>query len=429
MDSTGLSDKQIVALVDCNNFYVSCERVFNPRLQGVPVAVLSNNDGCIVSRSNEIKAMKIPMGAPGFKHEAQIRKQNGVLLSSNYALYGDMSARVMNVLSRFSPDVEIYSIDEAFLNLTGIRESNWEEWGRNLKRTVYRWTGIPVSVGISRSKTLAKVANHHAKKIPAFRGALSLLDEARTKEALCRLPVGEIWGIGRQYEKFLKQNKIENALQLRDADEKFIDHYMTTVGHKTVLELRGFSCLDMDEAPSAKKSIVNSRSFGKQVESLDELQEAVSTYVTRAAEKLRQQKSVAGHLMVFLSTNRFKEGPQYNNSLSTTLFPPTAYTPDMIREALNLLAELWLPGFEYKKAGVMLADISNEQDVQLSIMEHSYLDDHRVRLMRAVDKLNRSFGRDTVSYASNGVRQDWQMKRARLSPKYTTSWKDLPKVK
>jgi DNA polymerase V len=195
------------------------------------------------------------------------------------------------------------------------------------------------------------------------------------------------------------------------------------------LELRGYSCIDIDEAPGTKKSIVSSRSFGRQVVDPEELAEAVSTYVTRSAEKLRRQKSVAGHLMVFLSTNRFKEGPQYNNSLSTTLFPPTAYTPDMIREALKLLEELWLPGFEYKKAGVMLADIVSEKDVQLSFMEQSYLDDNRAKLMRAVDKLNRDFGRDTVSYASNGVKQEWQMKRARLSPRYTTSWKDLPRVK
>jgi DNA polymerase V len=429
MDSTGLSDKQVIALVDCNNFYASCERVFNPRLRNVPVAVLSNNDGCIVSRSNEIKALKIPMGAPGFKYEAVIRKHNGVLLSSNYALYGDMSARVMDVLGRFAPEVEIYSIDEAFLNLTGIREKDWELWGKNLKRTVQRWTGIPVSVGIASSKTLAKVANHHAKKILSFKGSLSLLDAKRREEALRRLPVGEIWGIGRQYDKFLRQNKIENALQLRDADEKFINHYMTTVGHKTVLELRGYSCIDMDEAPATKKSIVSSRSFGKQVEDPDDLREAVSTYVTRSAEKLRQQHCVAGHMMVFLYTNRFKEGPQYNNSLSTTLFPPTAFTPDLIRTALNLLDELYLPGFEYKKAGVMLADIIHENDVALSVMDVNYLDDHRSNLMKAVDRINKMYGRDTVSYASCGIKQEWQMKRARLSPHYTTSWKDLPRVK
>ncbi|MCB5266643.1 MAG: Y-family DNA polymerase [Candidatus Cloacimonetes bacterium] len=429
MDSTGLSNKEIIALVDCNNFYVSCERVFNPKLAKVPVAVLSNNDGCIVSRSNEIKALKIPMGAPGFKQEAFIHKHGGVLLSSNYALYGDMSARVMNVLSMFSPDVEIYSIDEAFLNLSGLMIQDYEEWGRQLKRTVFRWTGIPVSVGISRSKTLAKCANHHAKRVLGFKGSLALLDETRIAKALQRIDVGDVWGIGRQYQKFLKQNKIENALQLRDADDKFIDHYMTVVGHKTILELRGYSCVGIDEAPQSKKSIVTSKSFGRQVTDQSELAEAVSTYVTRSAEKLRAQKSVAGHLMVFLSTNRFKEGPQYNNSLSTTLFPPTAYTPDMIRIALQLLDDLYLEGFEYKKAGVMLADIMSEGDVPLSFIEANYLDDRRSRLMQAVDRLNKAHGRDTVTVASSGVKKEWEMRRAKLSPRFTTSWNEIPKVK
>lgn len=429
MDSTGLSDKEIIALVDCNNFYVSCERVFNPKLYKVPVAVLSNNDGCIISRSNEVKALKIPMGAPGFKHEAYLKKHGGLLLSSNYALYGDMSARVMEVLSSYTPEVEIYSIDEAFLNLTGLLINDYEEWGRQLKRTVYRWTGIPVSVGISRSKTLAKIANHHAKRVPAFRGSLALLDEDRCQKALARIDVGDIWGIGRQYQKFLKQNGIENALQLREADDKFIDHYMTMVGHKTILELRGYSCIGIDDAPQSKKSIVTSKSFGRQVSEIAELAEAVSTYVTRSAEKLRAQKSVAGHMMVFLCTNRFKEGPQYNNSISTTLFPPTAYTPDMIRVALKLLEELYLEGFEYKKAGVMLADIMHEDDVPLSFIETNYLDDGRARLMKAIDRINKAHGRDTVYIASSGIDKEWEMRRTRLSPRFTTSWNDIPKVK
>lgn len=429
MNTTGLSDQEIVALVDCNNFYVSCERVFNPKLRNIPVAVLSNNDGCLVSRSAEIKALKIPMGAPGFKYEAMIKQHGGVLLSSNYALYGDMSARVMNVLANFSPNVEVYSIDEAFLGLTGFRIHNLDEMGIKIKQTVEKWTGIPVSVGISRTKTLAKIANHHAKRISAFKGSLCLLDEHRIAKALELVPVGDIWGIGRQYDKFLRQNGISTALQLRDASDKFVDHYLTSIGHKTVLELRGFSCIELDEAPSTKKSIVTSKSFGKQVNDPEELREAVSTYITRSAEKLRAQKCVAGHLMVFLSTNRFKEGPQYNNSISTTLFPPTAYTADMIKIGLELLDELYLPGFEYKKAGVMLADIIREEDVPLSFIEQNYLDDRRKHLMQAVDRLNKRHGRDTVYYASSGIQNDWEMRRARLSPSYTTNWKDLPKVK
>jgi len=428
-EQMGLTRDEVIALVDCNNFYVSCERVFQPSLEGKPVAVLSNNDGCIVSRSNELKAMKVPMGAPGFKYEAIIRREGGTLLSSNYALYGDMSARVMDTLSRFSPEIEIYSIDEAFLILTGFRVRNLEEYGAKIRNTVRKWTGIPVSVGVSRSKTLAKVANHFAKRVPAFGGVLVLLDDDRISKALQRLPVAEVWGIGRQYDKFLRQNGIENALQLRDAEDKFVDHYMTAVGHKTVLELRGYSAISLDEAPSPKKSIVSSRSFGKQVTELHELEEAVSTYVTRAAEKLRLQKSVAGHMMVFLSTNRFKEGPQYNNSLQTTLMPPTAYTPDLVKVALELLRELHLPGFEYKKAGVMFSEIMSEDDVPLNFIETNYLDDRRKGLMDAIDKINRRCGRDTVFVASAGIKKDWQMRRAKLSPAYTTRWSDLKKIK
>lgn len=429
MEKHGLSSQEIYALVDCNNFYVSCERVFDPSLEGKPVAVLSNNDGCIVSRSNELKALKIPMGAPGFKHEAFIRSKGGTLLSSNYALYGDMSNRVMDTLSRFSPDVEIYSIDEAFLNLKGFRMRDLEAYGQKIRKIVRQWTGIPVSVGISTSKTLAKVANYHAKRVPAFKGVLCLLDEERIRKALERTPVNDVWGIGRQYDKFLRQNGITNAWELRNASEKFVDHYMTVVGHKTVLELQGFSVLNLDEAPAAKKSIVSSRSFGKQVSELKDLEEAVSTYITRAAEKLRKQHSVAARMMIFLSTNRFKEGPQYNNSLQTTLMPPTAYTPDLIRIGLDLLRELHLPGFEYKKAGVMFSEIIPEADVPLNFLEESYLDDKRKAVMDAVDKINRKCGRDTVFCASAGVEKEWQMKRARLSPAYTTNWKDLPRTK
>lgn len=429
MNKIGLTDQDIVALVDCNNFYVSCERVFDPSLEGKPVAVLSNNDGCLVSRSNEIKALKIPMGAPGFKHEALIRKHGGVLLSSNYTLYGDMSRRVMDVLGKFSPELEIYSIDEAFLGLNGFRVRDLEAYGRKIRETVRKWTGIPVSVGISRSKTLAKVANHYAKRYSGYCGCLVMLDDERIQKALEKLPVSEIWGIGRQYDKFLRQNKIANAWQLRNAPEQFIDHYMTSVGHKTVLELQGFSCIDLDEAPAPKKSIVVSRSFGKQVSELEELEEAVSTYITRAAEKLRAQHSVAGHLMVFLNTNRFKEGPQYNNAAQMTLSPPTAYTPDLIKTALELLRDLWLPGFEFKKAGVMFSEIMPEDDVPLNLIETNYLDDERKALADTIDRINRRCGRDTVFYASSGIRKDWQMKRARLSPSYTTRWSDLMKTK
>lgn len=429
MNKQGLSNQELIALVDCNNFYVSCERVFNPALIGKPVAVLSNNDGCIVSRSNELKALGIPMGAPGFKNEAIIRKAGGTLLSSNYALYGDMSHRVMNTLQSFSPDMEVYSIDEAFLGLKGFIDRDLSAYGRKICRTVRKHTGIPVSIGISKTKTLAKIANHVAKKYPAYKGAFVMLEAELIDKVLASIPVAEIWGIGRQYDKFLRQNNINTALRLKNADQKFVDHYMTSVGHKTVLELQGYSCIDLDDAPSAKKSIVCSKSFGKQVAGYAELEEAISVYISRAAEKLRMQNSVAGVLMVFLNTNRFKDSPQYNSSRSTTLFPPTAYTPDLIKCAKSLLEEVFLEGFEYKKAGVMLSDIISEADVPLSFLETNYLDDRRKHLMSVMDKINHQNGKDTVFYASSGTKKEWQMKRALLSPAYTTRWKDLPKVK
>ncbi len=429
MDKHGLSKRNIIALIDCNNFYVSCERVFDPSLEGKPVAVLSNNDGCMVSRSAEVKALGIPMGAPAFKYEALIAKHGGTLLSSNYALYGDMSMRVMQTLEQFSPEIEVYSIDEAFLGLNGFQHMDLEAYAAEIRETVKQWTGIPVSVGIASSKTLAKVANHWAKRVPGYKGVLSLLDEERLEKALKLTPVGEVWGIGRQYEKFLKQCGIENAWQLRNADEKFIDHYLTSVGHKTVLELQGYHAISLEEAPQDKKSILVSRSFGKQVDSLDELKEAVSSHVSTAARKLRQQNSLAARMMVFLSTNRFKEGPQYSNSKQMVLSPPTAYTPELIKRALELLEEVHLPGFEYKKAGVLFSELVSSDDVPLNFLETSYLDDKRKVLMDTMDKLNSKFRRGTLFVASCGTQQKWQMKRARLSPAYTTRWSDLPRAK
>jgi len=313
--------------------------------------------------------------------------------------------------------------------LSGFKLRDISAYCREIRHSVKKWTGITVSIGIANTKTLAKVANHIAKKYPGYHGMFNMFDKPDKDKILESVPVGKVWGIGRQYEKFLNQKDIMNARQLRDAEEKFIDHYLTSIGHKTVLELKGYSCIEMDETPSPKKGIVTSKSFSKQVSSLSELQEAVSSYVSRAAEKLRFQKSVAGHLMVFLNTNRYKEGPQYNNSASTTLFPPTAYTPELIQKALVLLDSLFAPGYEFKKAGVMLTDIIQEEDVPLTFMTDNYLDDKRKILMDVIDTVNKYLGQDTVFYATSGIKKDWEMKRAKLSPRYTTRWSDLPKVK
>ncbi len=422
-------DSRIYALVDCNSFYASCERVFRPDLKGKPIAVLSNNDGCIVARSAELKALGIPMGAPVFKYEDKITRAGGVIFSSNYELYADLSNRVMTVLDRFTPELEIYSIDEAFLLLTGFKDRDLIKLGTEIKETVFQWTGIPVSVGIGSTKTQAKVANHIAKRYMKFNYVFSMYKHPKIDTVLDYVPVDDIWGIGRQYARFLNQNGITTAKLLRDADLQWIRKYMTVVGARTVLELKGIDCLELDMVEAPKKGIVSSRSFGKPVSNLEELEEAVSTYMTRACEKLRNQNSIASYITVFLGTNRFKPEAQYSNSLTTKLHEPTAYTPKLIETGIQLLKAIYKPQFNYKKAGVMLTGIVNQFNVPPDAFEPAYVDDKTKTIMDTVDRLNKILGRDTLYYASNGDKQEWQMRREKLSPKYTTSWDDLPTVK
>jgi len=422
-------NSKIYALVDCNSFYASCERVFRPDLRGKPIAVLSNNDGCIVARSSELKELGIPMGVPAFKYEEQILKAGGVLFSSNYELYADLSNRVMNVLEQFTPELEVYSIDEAFLSLTGFKDRDLDEIGHEIVKTVFQWTGIPVSVGIGGTKTLAKLANHISKKYKKFNGVFSIYRHPKVDTVLDFVGVDKIWGIGSQYSRFLTQNGINTAKDLRDADSQWIRKYMTVVGSRTALELKGISCMDLDMVSEPKKGIVSSRSFGKQVSDYTELEEAVSTYMTRASEKLRYQKSIASYVTVFLGTNRFKSTPQYSNSMTTKLHEPSAYTPELIRTALRLLQAIYRTGFKYKKAGVMLGGIMNQYQVAPDAFEPAYVDDRRSTVMNTVDQVNERLGRDTLYYASCGKQQEWSMKREKLSPKYTTSWKDILTVK
>ncbi|MGC9326028.1 MAG: Y-family DNA polymerase, partial [Candidatus Hinthialibacter sp.] len=334
-----------VALVDCNNFYASCERVFQPQLEGKAVVVLSNNDGCIIARSNEAKALGIKMGDPFFKIEPFLRRAGVRYFSSNYSLYGDMSQRVMNVLAQFSPELEVYSIDEAFLNLTGVlRRSEWETdalsgYGRRIQATVRQWTGIPVSVGIAETKTLAKIANRLAKRSKTLQGVFDLRKEPDRDAILEAVDVGDVWGIGSRYAHRLRQRGIANARQLRDADETWIQKEMAmgVVGMRLVLELRGVPCLPLDLSPGPKKGIACSRSFGNPVTLLSELRAATAAYVSRAAEKLRGQNSLCKTMSVYVMTNPFKNEPQYYNSALIRFPTPTADTPEMIRYALKAL--------------------------------------------------------------------------------------------
>lgn len=416
----------IFALIDCNNFYASCEKIFVPSLRDKPVIVLSNNDGCIVARSNEAKALGIKMAVPYFEAEHIIKKHNVKVFSSNYALYADMSKRVMSILSQFSPDVEQYSIDEAFLSLNGIVKPGYCAHVRN---TVMKSTGIPVTIGVAKTKTLAKAANEIAKKDSSLKGVLDISSEEDHSELLKKLPVEDVWGVGFQYAKVLKHYGVFTAYDLTKVSPEWIKKNMSVTGLRTIMELKGTPCIELEEAPPAKKGIMSSRSFGTPVRSLDELGEAVSDYVTLAASKLRKQHSIAEHIYVFIQTNRFKpDEPQYSNGLSYTLPSPTAYTPDLIFYAEELLKKIYKPGYKYKKAGFMLSGIMPEDNVQRSLFGDGNLK-KKNRLMNVLDKINLSWGSGTLSMASSGIQQKWQMKRVYCSPRYTTNWNEIPVVK
>lgn len=417
----------VFALVDCNNFYASCERVFNPRLEGQPIVVLSNNDGCVVARSNEAKALGIGMGVPEFQIRPLLRAHRVQVFSSNYRLYGDMSQRVMETLEQFCPDLEVYSIDEAFLSLGGFAQRNLTEYGRQIRRTVKQWTGLPVSVGIAETKTLAKIANRIAKRTPDLEGVCDLLACPDRNALLGRVAVEDVWGIGRNHARVLNQHGITTALQLRGVDDQWIRRRMGVVGLRLVMELRGISCLDLEQCPAPKQSLTCSRAFGKLIDSLAEMEEAVSVYTSRVAEKLRREQLAAMVLTVCLTTNEFKEGPQYSNALTLKLPIATDSTTDLIRSALQGIRAIYRDGYRYKKAGVMLTDLVPASQRQADLFDHR---DRRKskRLMSALDSINDRWGAGTLQYASSGISNAWKTQFHRRSPAYTTDWDALPIV-
>ena len=410
------------ALVDCNNFYVSCERVFDPRLLGRPVVVLSNNDGCVVSRSDEAKAVGIKMGVPVFQVRGLVERHGVAVLSSNYALYGEMSGRVMEVLRDLAADVEVYSIDEAFLLLDA--PAPWlAQFARQLRERVYRWTGIPVSVGVAATKTLAKVAADFAKKGPE--GVCGLTDREAVDSALDAFPVERVWGVGRQYARLLRARGIQTAGQLRDADVAWARRRMTVVGARIVEELRGVSCLPLAAAPPAKRSLTCSRSFGRRVETLAELREAVACFTVRAAERLRRQGLAAGAVTVFVSTNRFsKAEPQYAASATAEIAYPTDATQELLAVTLRAAERLHRDGLRFQKAGVILSALLPASPITARMYGEPRWQRAR-RVSRAVDQLNRTFGPDTVRFAASGLKRTWQTKFERRTPRYTTCWGDV----
>lgn len=428
MLSTNSRNNKIFALVDCNNFYASCEKVFRPDLRDRPIIVLSNNDGNIIARSKEAKALGIGMGEPYFRVRPLLRKHDVQVFSSNYSLYGDMSQRVMDVLRQIEPDVEVYSIDEAFISLPAGNKFDLIKHGRRIQTTVQRSTGIPVSIGFAPTKTLAKLANRIAKKNTGHDNVFALkASESECDDILAMIEVGEVWGIGPKNTQKLNKQGIYTALDLKKADDGWIRKHFTVTGLRTVWELRGISCIPFEQAPVPKKGIVTSKSFGRPVTSLEDLNEAVATYVTRAAEKLRAQHSIANSLHVFFATNRFKtQNPQYSNNLQITLPEPTSSTSQLIRFALKGLANIYRPGYEFQKAGVMLTEIIPEEWQQKSLFAQGQND---MGLMKALDHINGKWGSNTIQYAVSGLKKTWTFKREQLSKAYTTRWDQLPVVK
>jgi DNA polymerase V len=426
MPSIG-SDNRIIALVDGNNFYASCERVFAPQLEGKPVIVLSNNDGCVVARSNEAKALGIKMGEPAFKITDLVSKHQIQVFSSNYSLYGDMSARLITSLEQFTPNLEVYSIDESFLDLTGHQLRELTDYGQRMRQTIKQWLGIPISVGIGRTKTLAKIANRVAKKWPTAKGVFNLCDQ-EPDLVLAKIQVQDVWGVGRQYSKALQEKGIQTALQLRDAPQGWIKQRFGVTLLRTVLELGGLSCISLDLAPAPRKSIICSRSFGQKIESLRNLKEAVATYTSRAAEKLRREGLATTMISVFIHTNRFSPDPQYQNSVHINLPVATDDSAELIDFAWQGLERMYRPGYLYQKAGVMLFNLVPLTLVQPSLFDQRDREKYRL-LMATIDKINRQHGAGTVQFGAAGLQKAWSMRSAQRSPRYTTQWEELPVVR
>jgi DNA polymerase V len=423
--------QQIFALVDCNNFYASCERVFNPRLEGEPVVVLSNNDGCIIARSNEAKALGVKMGAPYFKCRDFLRQHRVRVFSSNYAVYGDMSHRVMNILERFEPEVEVYSIDEAFIRFSQERRQSLTDCARRLKRVVKRDTGIPVSVGIGPTKTLAKLANRIAKKCPEHGGVLDLSAHPDPDQLLDSVEIGDIWGIGHRYAKRLKAHDINTAFDLKNADPTWVRRHFTINGYRTLMELRGVVMIPLEDEPPNRKSIARSRSFGRRISSLAELSKALSSHVAGAAEKLRSEELAATCLHVFLMTSRFDDDNVHFIGNQTVVLPhSTSCTPVLIGSALTCLRQMYRPGVDYKKTGVLLTGLIPESLASRQPRLFGSGDSSKLpTLMKTVDEINTRWGRNTIRFGTMGFGGRWQMQQKWKSPAFTTRWNELPVVR
>jgi|TARA_B100000035_G_scaffold3893_1_gene3469 DNA polymerase V len=421
------SQNNSIALIDCNNFYASCERIFNPRLIGKPIVVLSNNDGCIITRSAEAKELGIKMGEPYFKAKKIIDKNNVRVFSSNYSLYGDISQRVMETLARFASDVEIYSIDEAFLGLNGFENYELSKYCQYIRRTIKQWVGIPVSIGVSTTKTLSKIANNLAKKNKEYDGVCILKSWFDINEALKLTSIEDVWGIGRRLSVFLKKYKINTAYDFTQLDKGWIRKNMGVVGEKTFLELCGVSCIELELIPSDKKSCCVSRSFSKPVEKIDDLEESVSSYGTRVAEKIREEGLVAESMSIFVLTNYFnRKEKQYSNSIKLQLPYPTNNSIKIVKRALEGIKKIYRQGYRYKKAGVILYGLTKAKQTRGLL---DYDRESSDSIMNTLDRINERYGSSTIRLASEGVDKSWSMRRESVSPCYTTRFDDLVEAK
>ncbi|MFE4109931.1 translesion error-prone DNA polymerase V subunit UmuC [Kosakonia sp. YIM B13611] len=418
------------ALVDVNNFYASCETLFRPDLQGKPVVVVSNNDGCIISRSREAKNLGIDMAAPYFKIKDELHRQNVTVFSSNYALYADLSNRVMSTLSEITPSVELYSIDEAFINLSGVSNCiALEAFGHQIRNQILKNIGLTTGVGIAPTKTLAKVANYAAKRWASAGGVVDMSSRERQRKLLFHVPIHEVWGVGRRISKKLALMGIENALQLADSSTWVIRKHFNVVLERTVRELRGESCLAFDEFPPTKQQIICSRSFGKRITQYSDMHQAICAYAERAAEKLRAEHQFCRFISVFIRTSPHADNRiYYGNQASVTLMTPTNDTRDIIRAATSSLEQIWREGHRYMKAGVMLSDFFSSGVAQLNLFDENRPHANSAVLMETIDRLNTS-GKGSVWFAGQGIEKNWAMKREMLSPAYTTRYSDLPVVK
>ena len=419
---------KLIGLADCNNFYVSCERVFNPSLCGKPVVVLSNNDGCVISRSNEVKALGVKMGQPLFEIKELIHKHDIKVYSTNFTLYGDMSARVMETLKSFVPSTEVYSIDEAFLDFTGINEELIPDLGRTLAYTVRKHTGIPVSIGISKTKTLAKIASKLCKKYPKLQNSCFMYDDRDINKVLKTFPINDVWGIGRRYAKMLNENGVSTALEFTNLSPDWVRKKMSIVGLKTWKELRGESCVEFAEIIEDKQQICTSRSFASNIGDLEELCKSVAYFASSCAEKLRKQRSVCGSLTVFILTNFHRaDMPQHHQSIVIPLENHTDSTIELIRHACSGLLKIYRKGYLYKKAGVILSDITPKAETPASLFCETDTIKHD-KIMKVMDEINMSYGRASIVTAAQGVDR-FKANQEHLSAKYTTDWNDILKVK